>query len=294
MKQYAFRNLLLLVVICSWAGGTAHTVAAEDRVPDALTQSGFQKVTAKEVLEAWQALGMNFTAPDKRWLMCDVTIQGGKLAVMIRKLAYPETQAWRPQKVNFDTDMTSVNPMFKEPTHMMPVGEDWLCSYAYGEFGNRCWIFSKEGERKTLLTKNQVVTLATVNGRFFATTYDSEKYACAFSELVLDRFPKLKPLNEFDMNGIGFLKILPSPSDETLFLIDQGQLVRWNVTTNTSIVMRVRDECFAYLAADAHSACEAEGCFWIGGPGFVCGIDPTAPDLALRLFVPKDWRSGSK
>ncbi|MFO1481910.1 MAG: hypothetical protein U1F71_00975 [Verrucomicrobiaceae bacterium] len=267
---------------------------AEDRVPDALTRSGFEKVTAKEVLDSWEALGMNFTAPDERWPTCDVTIQSDKLVVKVRKLTYPETQEWRPQKVNFDTDMTSVNKVFKEPTHMMPVGEDWLCAYAYGEFGNRCWLFSKAGEMKALVTKNQIVTLATVKGRFFATTYDSEKHACAFSELVLGKVPQLEPLNEFDTGGIGFLKILPSPGDETLFLIDQGQLVRWNVITHTSIAMRVRDQCFVHLASDAHSACEAEGRFWIGGPGFVCGIDPTAPDLALSLFVPKGWRSGAK
>ncbi len=294
MSPCAFRSVPLLTIIICWVGAVAHGVAAEEHTPAALTQSEFYKVTAGEVLDAWKALGNNFIAPVDRWPMCDVTVRDGKLAVLVRRLAYPETQEWRPQKVSFDTNMTRINKMFKEPTHMMPVGKDWLCAYAYGEFGNRCWLFSNAGERKTLLTKNQIVTLATVKDRYFATTYDSEKYAFDFLELVPGGTPQLKSLNAFQISGIGLLKILPNPDKETLFLIDQGQLFRWNATTNASVVIRVWDECFAYLASDAHSACEAEGCFWIGGPGFVCGIDPTAADLALRLFVPKDWLSGAK
>lgn len=226
--------------------------------------------------------------------MCDVTIQGGKLAVLVHKLAYPETQGWRPQKVSFDTDMTSVNRMFKKPTHMMPVEENWLCAYAYGEFGNRCWLFSKAGERKTLLTRHAVLSLAKVKNRYFMTTFNSNSYSCAFSEILPGSAPQLKPLSEFDTRGIGYLKILPSPDDDTLFLISQSHLFRWNVITGSSIAMRVPDECFAWLASDAHSACETEGRYWIGGPGFVCAIDPIAPDRALHIFVPKDWRSDAK
>jgi hypothetical protein len=294
MNPCAFRRFHLLTIIFCWAGAVVHGVAAEDHIPAALTQSEFVKVTTSEFLNVWQALGNNFTSPEERWPMCDVTIQDGKLAVLVRRLTYLETQEWRPQKVSFNTDMTHINKRFKEPTHMMRVGEDWLCAYAYGEFGNRCWLFFNAGKTKALLTKNEIVTLATIKGRYFATTYDSEKYAFDFSELVPGRNPELKPLNVFQFSISGLLRILPSPDKETLFLITQNTLARWNVTTNTSIAMCVPDQCFAYLASDAHSSCEAEGRFWIGGPGFVCSIDPTAADLALQIFVPKDWLSGAK
>ncbi|MBN8422373.1 MAG: hypothetical protein J0L73_25890 [Verrucomicrobia bacterium] len=294
MKPGPFRRVLLLAILCCRTVAAADGAVAADPMPAALSQSGFVSVTTDEYLKAWVSLSNNFIDPDTRWPICDVTIKDGKLAVVVHRPDHPKTQAWSPQTVSFSTDMSGVNHWFKKPTHMMRVGEDWLCAYAYGEFGNACWLFSKTGDKRALLTKNQIISLAAVKGRFFTTTFDSNKYESFFSELIPGRTPQLKPLNGLQMSSSGFLMMFPSPDKETLFLIDQTQMARWNVRTGASTVLRPSDPSFAYLASDTHSACEAEGRLWMGGTGFVGSIDPTAADHAIRIFVPRGWPDRAK
>lgn len=253
-----------------------------ERTPLPPVLSSFEEVSPSVAQAEWDALGTQFISPEKP--VCEVGIKNNGLVVKIHDLTDAQARGWQPRSVNFSTDMTLKNKTFKEPTYMMPIGNDWICAYSYGEFGNGCWVMSSVGEIKGLLTNHEVVSLYSSKRRYFVTTYDKEIFTSKFSEIIHDNPLSMKEIFQVEN---GFLRILSSPSDETIYAMSAKNFIRWNMIERTSVNISFNSLFFTHLATYSYSACTFGGCYWIGGRGVVCCINPLAPNLSIRLFVIK-------
>ena len=272
-----------IAVVASWPNVMAGEMG-KNQVPRALLD--FEEVSPSAAVAKWDARGHQPVSPED-CPVCEVGVQNGDMVVQMRHITDAEARRWQPQSVNFSTDMTAKNKVFKEPTYMMPMGDDWICAYSYGEFGNSCWVLSKTGKIKGLLTGHEVVSLQTSKGRYFVTTYDKESFVSKLSEVLHSAPPSMKEISQVEN---GFLRILASPDDETIYAMSAKNLIRWNMVERTSVNISFDSLFFTDLARDSYSACAFGGCYWIGGRGVVCCINPLAPDLSVHLYAIKDWR----
>jgi len=274
--------------VCLTLIGQTTRIIANEPLNNTKTNAlvNFQEVSLADAKAEWDLLGSQFISTSDLWPICEVGVKDGKLSINFRNISDAEAKGYQPQAVKFSTDMTRFNDKFVSPTFMMKVDDDWLCAYSSGGFENSCWLFSKSGVVKKLLTHDLVFSLHSKKGRFFITTFDKKVQKSKLSEIIINNDSiMMKPI--FEIAGVA-LNLLSSPDDETIYVLSEKQLFRWNMLDHTSVNISLNSSFFTYIAADAYSVCAVNGNYWIGGRGFVCSLSPLEPDLSIHLFTIKE------